>query len=187
MKSPYHSPELIKAYCEATESLPGDLAEVGVYRGDSAILILQCTQHGMLYLYDTFRGIPVEMTGPQDQQKAGAFGDTSVELVKQKLIDHLDRVVFRIGIFPQTAVDEGPFRFVHVDCDQYASVKASLVWFAPRLVEGGVILSDDYLCPSTPGARAAVNEFVKESNGAFSVQKIASRGIISRVTTEATV
>src|SRR5665811_557353 len=43
----------------ATSKVPGDIAEVGVYRGGSARLICEVQGARGLYLFDTFEGLPV--------------------------------------------------------------------------------------------------------------------------------
>ena len=41
-----------------TVKVPGDIAEVGVYRGGSAKLICEAKGHKKLHLFDTFEGLP---------------------------------------------------------------------------------------------------------------------------------
>jgi len=50
--------QLINAV-EATANVPGDLAEVGVFDGASARLVLDhAPKHKTLHLFDTFQGLP---------------------------------------------------------------------------------------------------------------------------------
>ena len=49
--------------------------------------------------------------------------------------------------------------FVHLDVDLYAPTLASLEYFVPRLVDGGVIICDDYGAPLFPGAHRAWDRF----------------------------
>lgn len=171
--------DLIRKFVRETNSLVGDLAEVGVWKGESAYVILQESTHGTLFLYDTFCGMPESMTLPEDDNKAGSFSDTSLRAVQLKLDPFADRCVFRPGVFPHTAQDQGPFRLVHVDCDQYLSTRAALDWFCPRMVEGGVLLLDDYLCGSTRGARRAIDEYLKEHE-CWHVATHGYRGVMTR-------
>lgn len=128
----------------------GSIVEVGVYRGGSAYFLAQLERP--LYLYDTFEGIPFQ--GPLDGNHVGKFSDTSAEAV-QALIPHATVIK---GLFPQTCVDMGPISFVHVDCDQYESVKACINVLGPRMVHGGMMLFDDFGVADCEGATRAVQE-----------------------------
>jgi len=167
---------LLIRYCCETDHLSGDLAEVGVWRGDSSAVILRHTSHGLLYMYDTFCGMPVSMCSQYDYHKPGSFGDTSLSVAMKAISAWSDRVLVRVGIFPETA-DDGLFRFVHIDCDQYLSTKAALEWFAPRIVQGGIILLDDHLCSTTPGAKKAADEFIS-ANSLYWIENVGTRGVL---------
>ncbi|MGH7605410.1 MAG: TylF/MycF/NovP-related O-methyltransferase [Gemmatimonadaceae bacterium] len=133
---------------------PGDLVEVGVYKGGSATRLAEVAreQNRMLFLFDTFTGIPT--ADPEvDHHKIGDFGDTTLEAVRSAIPE----AIFKPGIFPETLTDDvGPIALAHIDCDQYASVKACCAAIAPRMVSGGVMVFDDY--DVLPGAKKAVEE-----------------------------
>lgn len=178
-------PESIKRCLRETNALEGDLAEVGVYLGGSAEWILQLTDRGALYLYDTFNGMPAEMCTKGEHHQKGSLKGYPAEKIAKKLDKYDGRFVIREGIFPATA-DDGIFRFVHVDCDTYLSTKAALEWFAPRMVFGGIMLVDDYLCSSTPGAKKAVDEFMSSGGrSSFMMEVFGHRCIIKNVRQEA--
>ena len=151
---------LIAECLEETVGVPGDIAEIGVYRGESALFIAEKTRDCRLLLFDTFRGMPAEMiTRPLDNENANRFGDTSLAQVVDRLEKHLDRIDFRQGVFPETITPtDGPFKFVHIDVDLYLSTLAALDFASRRLSPGGRILCDDY-CGSTLGAIRAIDEF----------------------------
>lgn len=125
----------------------GDFIEVGVYKGGSAwrLAELARTQWRMLYLCDTFKGIPY--SDPQwDSHHVGDFADVDFKLVRDQFFDEgLDFwVEWIIGTFPGSWDKAEPkFSFAHLDCDQYRSVKESAEWLIPRMVPGGVIWFDD--------------------------------------------
>lgn len=139
---------------------PGAFAELGVYRGGSAMRLAEiCRARGgwPLFLFDTFTGIPFK--GEFDDHRVGDFCDTSVDLVRSRVPD----ATIIAGVFPESLVglDVPPLAFVHVDADQYASVRAALEHFPALMVRGGLLLVDDYQCLN--GATMAVNEWA-ESN-----------------------
>ena len=144
-----------------TQKLPGDLAELGVYRGGSAKLIATLKGDKSLHLFDTFAGMPA-VRPDLDRHRAGDFADTSLEAV-QRYLNEFSRVFFHKGFFPDSARElaQTPtqFSFVHLDVDIYESTRAGLGFFYPRMVKGAVILSHDYRSLGCPGVKRAFDEF----------------------------
>jgi len=143
----------VENLCEiAGNAPPGCFVEFGVYRGGSAIKLAEVArkQGRVLYLYDTFQGIP--FADDVDSHKTGDFGDTDVDAVRLAIPD----AIIVQGVFPETLIPMPPIAFVHVDADQYRSVKAACELFPPLMVKGGVMLFDDYGC--LDGATQAVHE-----------------------------
>ena len=147
------------------KGLPGDAAEVGVYRGGTARLIGRTLAGSgkKLFLFDTFAGMP-ETDPAKDTHKRGDFADTSAEGVKLTLMN-VENVELRPGFFPETArgLAEQRYAFVHVDVDIHRSIRDSCEYFYPRLVPGGVLVFDDYGAPTCPGVKAAVDVFFAEA------------------------
>ncbi len=144
-----------------TAKLPGDLAEVGVYRGGSAKLIASLKEGKTLHLFDTFAGMP-DVRPDLDRHRAGDFADTSLEAV-QRYLGAFSGIQFYKGFFPDSAraLEESParFSFVHLDVDIYESTKAGLKFFYPRMAKGGAIVSHDYRSLHCPGVKQAFDEF----------------------------
>lgn len=127
----------------------GIFAEIGVYKGGSAWHLAQLGRE--LHLFDSFTGMPV--ANPDDEHKIGDFSDTSAEAVAAAI----PAAILHVGTFPATLPDGlTGFAFVHVDCDQYASVRDCIIDLAPRMVSGGIMLFDDWHC--TNGATKAISE-----------------------------
>src|SRR5258708_3003216 len=144
-----------------TQKLPGDIAELGVYRGGSAKLIALLKGDKPLHLFDTFAGMPAVRAG-LDRHQAGDFADTSLEAVQQYL-SAFKGVSFYKGFFPESSRDLAktptPFSLVHLDVDIYESTKAGLSFLYPRLVKGAVVISHDYRSQHCPGVKQAFDEF----------------------------
>ena len=141
-------------------SLEGSMAECGVFRGGTALLLAKLKpENKRLYLFDTFDGMPLTDPG-RDRHRSGDFSDTSLAHV-QNLLHGYDNVVFRPGFFPTTTggLEKEIFSVAHCDMDIYSSVLEFCHFFYPRLVCGGVMIFDDYGFLSCPGAKAAVREF----------------------------
>lgn len=146
---------------ELTKDLYGSMAEVGTYKGGAAYHINKHSYGKMVFLFDTFEGIP--MQGELDPHPVGDFGDTSYETVKNIFKNDLNVQVIK-GIFPVSAknvIFEGDkFCFVHIDADQYESTKNCLNFFYPKMVNGGIIVLDDI--GWLKGVDAAVEEFLSD-------------------------
>ncbi len=152
---------------EQTAMLPGDMLEVGVWRGGSGALIARkatlssagtaCT----VYLADTFEG--VAKAGPRDgYYRGGEHANTSPEVV-MSLLASLDvqNAVLLEGIFPEDTgarIAGNQFCFCHIDVDVYQSASDVLEWVWPRLGVGGVVVYDDYGFYGCEGVTAHVNE-----------------------------
>ena len=152
---------LLCQFAEQVRTLPGDVAEVGVYKGGTARLLAKTVEPAgkTVHLFDTFAGMP-NPDPAKDWHQAGDFADTSVEAVREYLAD-CPNVRLYAGLFPDTAgpIADARFCLVHTDVDIYPSVLACCEFFYPRLVRGGVLVFDDYARDSCPGATAAVDEF----------------------------
>jgi O-methyltransferase len=147
-----------------TRNLPGDIAELGVFRGGSAKLISALKGDKPLHLFDTFKGMP-DVCTDVDRHAAGDFADTSLDAVQQYL-SGFRNVFFYPGLFPASAqaLAGKPVRFslVHLDADIYESTKAGLEFFYPRTLKGGMIISHDYRNLYCPGVKRAYDEFFKD-------------------------
>ncbi len=144
-------------------NVPGDFAELGVYKGETARIIHLCAPEKQLHLFDTFEGFPPEdlirETGKASGYTSRHFADTSIEKVKRHL-GQQDSILFHKGYFPDSAneLKDSKFAFVSMDADLHNPTKAGLEFFYPRLSEGGAILIHDYNA-DWPELMKAVNDF----------------------------
>jgi O-methyltransferase len=114
-----------------------------------------------VFLCDTFKG--VVKAGKHDSiYKGGEHQDTSATEVDH-LLCRLNIQNYRIldGVFPEdtgTNIENLRFRFCHIDVDVYNSAKDVAEWIWPRLVNGGIVVFDDYGFQSCNGVTTFVNE-----------------------------
>jgi O-methyltransferase len=146
----------IMSAIDAVKKIPGEMAELGVASGASAMLITSRAPGRILHLFDTFEGLPTPTRADSPRFKKGQYR-YSFEEVQQYL--QSDNVRFHRGMFPQTTVglSETRFAFVHLDADLYESTKAGLEWFYPRLNKGGILICHDY--HTATGVNRAFEEF----------------------------
>jgi O-methyltransferase len=141
-----------------SQKVPGDIAEVGVYMGGSAMIICSVKGEKHLHLFDTFEGLPqvdeIDNVWPFYVGKFAASYDKVRDYLK-----HQTNVSIYKGIFPETAgpIKDKTFSMVNLDVDCYESTKQCLEFFYSRMSPGGVILSHDYT--TTPGVRKAFDDF----------------------------
>lgn len=145
--------------------IPGDVAELGVYKGDFARLIALAFPGRTLHLFDSFEGFPpedvaLEQEGGYSGASLGDFSDSSMELVQRRLPPD-SRAEFYKGRFPGTfpKCRGESFAFVSIDADLYAPTAAALELFWPRLSPGGVLMVHDVTSLQYTGPGKALREF----------------------------
>ena len=151
-------------------AIPGDAAELGVYRGDFASLINLAFQKRTLHLFDTFKGfaeedVQLERRLGLSRAEPGDFSETSVEAVRARM-SYPERVEFYEGHFPESFArcPNVPFAFVSIDADLYTPTAAALPLFWGRLSPGGTMMIHDYNSAQFSGAGRAVREFCRKNN-----------------------
>lgn len=179
-------------FFKETLDVPGDIAEVGVFRGLGLMTwanLLEAYTVGdrtkTVYGFDNWKGfteLAAEDGADVDdvQKHEGGF---SPEQYKQELeaaiaifdedrfIPWKARVKLVEGQIEQTAgqfVADHPgvrFSLVHLDCDLYKPTKAAIEAFWPRLSRGGIMLFDEYGIKDWPGETQAVDEFFADQPG----------------------
>jgi hypothetical protein len=149
---------VIRRLARSCANVPGDAAELGVYRGGSAVVISKALTNKTLHLFDTFSGQPEDDEHPAGPHKAGDFADTTRNDV-ESFLDGCP-CVFHVGRFPNTIPnDDQRYSFVHLDADTQQATSAGLAYFLPRLSKGGVIVLDDWEWKGCPGVKEALRKF----------------------------
>ena len=154
--------EMLNVYnlVQKVNHLDGDMAEIGVYQGGSAVIISEANRNKRLHLFDTFEGLPDPDSKQDKLMVKGDMNNTSLDKVKEILTPY-PNVSFYKGFFPDTAgpVENTKFSFVNNDTDIYSSTKSVLEFFYPKMVKGGIFLTHDYNDSRTPGVKLAFDEF----------------------------
>ncbi len=169
-----------------TLDVPGDIAEVGVFRGLGLLTwanLLESYAVGdrtkVVYGFDNWQGF--SELAPEDgakvdevQKQPGGFSPAAYKAELESAISIFDedrfipwkaRVKLVEGQVEETAprfAQENPgvrFSLIHLDCDLYKPTKAAIEAFWPRLSRGGVILFDEYAIKDWPGETQAVDEY----------------------------
>jgi O-methyltransferase len=153
------------------KNLPGNVAEVGVYKGKFAKHINQYFPSKKLYLFDTFEGFNEKDI--QTEKKLGLndanqdFSDTSADQVLKNM-PFPKQCIIKKGFFPDTAAGiDDSFVFVSLDTDLYEPIYQGLVYFYPRMEKGGYIFVHDVNNDCYKGAAKAVEQFSEEQQISF--------------------
>ena len=149
----------------------GVCAELGVYQGKFAKCINREFRDKLLYLFDTFEGMPKqdmkyeEEQGYTDPLSVKDYSDTSVDVVLGQM-PYPEKCVVRKGYFPDTVPKEDlKYAFVSIRPSMYKPVLEGLRYFYPRLSPGGYIMIGVYNSPIIwKGTKEAVREFEKEAH-----------------------
>ena len=170
----------------AAAGIAGDLAECGVWRGGSCMLmalgLIRAGDTGRhIYMYDTFEGHPrpdpdkdVDLWGNRGidewrrQEEAGTLGEwgvASLAEVRGNLLSTgypAERLIFVQGMVETTVPGNTPAKLalLRLDTDWYESTRVALQHLYPKLAEGGVLIIDDY--GHYRGQRQAVDEYFAE-------------------------
>jgi hypothetical protein len=123
---------------DALRAAPTDgmALEFGVATGTTLRIIAE-ERAGGVYGFDSFDGLPEHWRLGYD---AGEFAEQPPQVEGAELV---------VGLFADTLpgfldAHPGPVAFLHVDCDLYSSAATVLEHLGPRLVEGSVVLFDEY-------------------------------------------
>jgi O-methyltransferase len=153
------------------KNIPGNVAELGVYKGKFAKYINNYFPEKTLYLFDTFEGFDErDKTTETKENFSGGdqdFSNTSVEKVLA-IMPYARQCRIVKGFFPESAngIDDA-FCFVSLDTDLYEPIYNGLAYFYPRLSNGGYIFIHDFNNDAYKGARKAVEQFCNENKVAF--------------------
>lgn len=174
---PPASSRIIFGFLEQTRSVPGAVVECGVFRGStlitSALYLKQNRIEKRVYGLDSFEGfgdevkVDMQLGGKGSAvKKVGGFGETSYREVSDAIalfeLGSMVRLVpgfFRDSLAGLSSLES--VSFLHLDCDLYDSYRECLSFFYPRLSAGAVVLMDEYTDPKWPGAKKAVDEFLR--------------------------
>lgn len=161
----------------------GAMVECGVWRGGSMLAVARTlVEEGDttrdLWLYDTFTRMPepgerdfdiwgrhasTYFDGPVDPHDTDGYRYLPLEQVRAVVASSgypADRLRFVQGLVEETIPREVPeeIALLRLDTDWYESSKHELQHLYPLVVDGGIVVIDDY--GQFVGARAAVDEFL---------------------------
>lgn len=170
----------------AMANVHGDYLEFGLWKGGSLIAAYHISQRfeGLsqmrFYGFDSFEGIPILNKNKSEAEvfPPGMFQSGGVEQVKRNLSEakvDLTRIELIAGWYAgtlnRTTREKLSLRHaavVNVDCDVYESTIPVLDFIEPHLVDGSIIIFDDWYCfrnRSEQGQQKAFSEWLDLNRG----------------------
>ncbi|MFE9610795.1 class I SAM-dependent methyltransferase [Streptomyces sp. NPDC006012] len=141
----------------------GDLLEVGVYMGKSAIFTGRHRQPGEKYtVCDLFEGdAPDDANRAESVKSYSALTRRVFEANYRSFHDELPRVLQGPSSVVPGEVESGSCRFVHIDASHlYEHVRGDIEAARDLLLPGGIVVLDDFRSEHTPGVSIATWEAV---------------------------
>lgn len=144
---PPHSPwlfaytyDMLHLAMDAATIDDGLVLECGVFHGKSIRMIASHWPDSVVHGFDTFEGIP-EQWGAEP---AGSYSTHGL------LPPAPDNVIYHAGLFSETLplfldAQQGPVRFLNIDCDLYSSTVQIFNALHQRIVPGTIIVFDEYV------------------------------------------
>lgn len=137
--------------CEiVNNNVKGNIAEVGVFKGEFSQYINSAFPERKLYLFDTFEGFNENEAkrelndGNCTEAFVQTYSNTSIEEVLKRM-RFPENVVIKQGYFPDSLDGlEDTFAFVSIDVDFEDSIYECLKYFYPRMLPGAYAFIHDY-------------------------------------------
>jgi hypothetical protein len=166
-----------------TLSLDGLVVECGCWKGLSSFMMCNYVLRHRpdfrgeeYHIFDSFEGLSppteldiiVDKAAAQDRRKFGQPSGTYAASLDdvQQVLSGFPEITYHRGWIPQSFQDipEAQYKFVHIDVDLYEPTRASVEYFYPQLIMGGIIICDDYGSLYWPGAKQAIDEYCSQNN-----------------------
>lgn len=169
-----------------TVDLPGDIVELGVFRGLSLMSFANFSEiynigdrTKTIYGFDNFKGFTEvgQEDGPDYEQHQKTIGGFNPEVFYEELKEVIEifdedrfagwkpRIKLEIGnieeTVPEFAIKNPGLRIslLHFDVDMYKPTKVALETLFPLVVKGGVVVFDEYGILEWSGESKAVDEY----------------------------
>ena len=155
-------------------SLAGDIAEVGIYRGDSFLLwsklvkIFEPYNLTQVYGFDWFQGMkPSDMDDSFQEGKYCGDYKHLIDLIHMQGLENIS-LVFPLDVTKEIKkfVEDRPFlrfKILYIDCGIKEVMEAAYEYLYPRLVHGGILLMDHYNYKVSPTESDIVEKYIGDN------------------------
>lgn len=167
--------------------MDGDVAEAGCWRGGVLYLLASILKNKTIHGFDSWQGVPPctieDCSKYNPDLKPGDFGGTFKTDKPVEFLKEFDNIILYEGWFEETFLHVSDKRFclVNIDCDLYMSIKKSIEFFAPRMVDGGYIVVDDYDFGLMPGSNKAIDQYFTDNSDKYYIESYRQPSCIMRL------
>lgn len=154
-----------------------DFAECGCWKGHSSYIIAELIKKRKItfHIFDSFEGLSSSSSKDgdfffrKDKNRVEQQFSSDEFFVKNNVLKKFNFVKCYKGWIPNRfkEVKNKKFSFVHIDLGLYKPTLEALKFFYPRLVKGGIIVSNVYNSSVFSGETRAWNEYFKNKNNNF--------------------
>lgn len=169
----------------------GDFVELGCYRGDTSLLLVEVLREynsGLvensvekpvkkLWIYDSFEGLP-EKNSKDLSELGKEFREGELMVTKKEVKQRFLRAGLPVPIIKKKWFNEltgedvpSEVAFAFLDGDFYESIKDSIKAVADKMAENSVMIVHDYSNAALPGVMKAVDEWRAASGKSIEIYK----------------
>jgi O-methyltransferase len=152
-----------------TKNIKGDVCECGVYKGGTAMGMINLLQNSnkKLFLFDTFSGVPENSKKEETKifNLHHGFNEYSYEMVCDKFKKFQNARIIKGKIEDTLSTLKNEISFSHIDLNYYNSTLYSLNYIYDITQKDGIILLDDYGFEEYKEiVKKAVDKFTRTNN-----------------------
>jgi hypothetical protein len=150
--------------------------ECGVAEGLSTFISIReikakINDNYVFHLYDSWGTMRLVDLVESELTSKNKYSTLDINITKRNLSEFEDNLIFHQGYIPESfnVSPEPPNNicYIHIDLNAAKPTLSALEFFYPKLVEGGVILFDDYGVIGHPDTKKTVDEFLMDKGGIF--------------------
>ena len=149
------------------QNVNSNILDIGCMQGGAGFLMSKVNKKGSTYLFDTFEGFLEE----EEFHKKKHFVYKNINEVKEniKLLKLKKTQVFKCK-FPMQSpkvLKKKKYKLCHIDVNTYKSTKRSFEFLKDKLVQGGVVVFDDYGIYGTDSIKNYIKKIALKNNKDF--------------------
>ena len=149
------------------------LVECGVEWGYTAFFALKIissvSKNFTMHLYDAWQDMREDELLESEYWHVNLYKNLDIDLTMKNLREFNDNLVYHKGYIPESLQNKpkspDSIFYLHIDLNSATPTLATLEFFYPKLVSGGVILFDDYGWDAYKDTKDAIESFFKNKPG----------------------
>ena len=163
------------------KNISGDVVEFGCYLGTTSVYLAKTLMQNVsdreLYVYDSFEGLPEktkeDFSPLGDCFKTGELLAPKKQFIKNMVQAKVTMPHIKKAWFSDLTDNDIPTKvsFAFLDGDYYLSIADPLKILEDHFSKGATIVVDDYANDALPGAKRAVDEWLKKHDASIRIEQ----------------